>query len=348
MSRVYFHSPSGDAEIRGSERAWLRHVAAGPGMYAWDLDRAGDYDRAYTLLGMSPEPPPGEFSANYLHAYMREAKAEDERYRQASVANRESGLAPVWAAASAQYDPEPVCRFIAALKTSLRVNGFEVHVGEYRLHTGNITLNTALAAGSDVIALAAKIDGWCEAHAYVEGPDRAWLAGLVQRGLDDGIFRRGIWYRNADGANETWAPQGWDELIPFLRARDDEPVVMSYSACDQFPGRSIADWEPPPPPADWCPWADEERGIAEWEALDEPDRDSHRKEHQQEAWHELAAAEQWDRAMRGLREKRPWARISPETLRAVGFGPRVTVYDLFAVDRDERITRAFNSEGEES
>lgn len=52
-------------------------------------------------------------------------------------------------------------------------------------------------------------------------------------------------------------------------------------------------------------------------------------------------------ALAGLRRKQPWARIAPDTLATSSFGPMVTVYDLFAPDRDERVRRAAGLPAEE-
>lgn len=350
MSRVYFHTPSGTAEIRGSERAWLSFVAAGPAMYAWDLDRTGlDSERAYQLVEMNPEPEPGEFGSNYLHTYMREAKAEEDRWRKAYKEYETAGR-PYGPLGGPRYNHEHQRRFIDALKTNLRVQGFELHINGHRLHTSNIELNTALVAGSDVVALAAKIHGWCEVHAWVDGQDRDWLAGLVEQGLETGIFRRGVWYDNGPDEERTWASQGWEELVPFLRARNDEPVVMSYSVCDQFPTPHIEDWQwqPTELPDDWRPsWANDEKGLAEWESFGEETKQEERNEARQDSWYDLPGEQKWELAMAALREQRPWARIGPDNLRTTSFHKMVTVYDLFAPDRDERIAAAFTSEGEE-
>ncbi|MFI6922510.1 hypothetical protein ACIBIZ_21395 [Nonomuraea spiralis] len=59
-----------------------------------------------------------------------------------------------------------------------------------------------------------------------------------------------------------------------------------------------------------------------------------------DGWYELPAAEKWTRAMAGLRERRAWARLGPDTLAEVTFHLPVTVYDLLADDREERIRRA--------
>lgn len=103
---------------------------------------------------------------------------------------------------------------------------------------------------------------------------------------------------------------GWQDVQGLLREPDTGPVVMSFSVSDGFPNRYVADWTPPE---------------------DDPDGDS---------WYDLPRAEQWDLAMAKVREKRH-LELSPDTLAGVAFGPPVTVYDLLAPDRDERVARAF-------
>lgn len=343
MSRLYFHSPSGTMEVLGSERAWLAHVASGPGAYAWDLDRVGgSCDRAYALMELSPEPPAGAYGENFLHVYAREAKAEDERYRAAARAFEAAGR-PGGMGAYPRFDPEPGRRFVDSLKVSLRVKGLPLRIAGHDLTTANLESNTALVAGSDVVALAAKLDGWNERHCWVEGPDRDWLAGLIGQGLEAGILRRGLWYSDTpDGPKDQWSSQGWEELVPWLRARDDEPVVLSYSVGDGFPNQWIADWSPPKLPADWVPdWAGTDKGRAEWDALSDERRQEERDTFRQDSWYDVPDEERWDAAMRGLRAARPWAQLSAANLREVSFGPMVTVYDVFAPDRDERVRRAF-------
>lgn len=106
--------------------------------------------------------------------------------------------------------------------TALQADGrFRLHLptGE-QLDPWTIGLNTALAMGGDVLRLVARIHGQCELHGFVEGRHRAWLAGLIEHGLRDRIFRQGM---------------GWEALIPWLRSSSDESVVTSYSVCDSFP-----------------------------------------------------------------------------------------------------------------
>lgn len=341
MSRLYFHTPSGDAELLGSERTWLRQLAQGPADAAWDLH--GPHrrlERAEQILSMSPQPHPGSHAANYLHDYLREAREQDARNRDAYQAWADRRTQP----GHANHDLEQ--RLVSALRIALHVDGLPLHVAGVDLHTTDVGLNTTLLAGSDLIRLAAKIDGWCEVHAWVEGGDRAWLADLIEQGLRAGIYRQGLWMDNPDsGARDKWAPMGWDQVVGLLRARDDEPAVMSYSVCDGFPNPDVAGWDPSID-ASWRPdWAADSEGLADWRALDDSQRQWYRRQHAGELWSELPAGRRWEMAMDGLRRSRPWARLAPDTLAAQTFGPPVTVYDLFAPDRDERVRAAAASAG---
>ncbi len=307
MSRVYFHSPSGEAELRGSERGWLAHVSAGPAIAAWDLN-TDPLPRAVEIVSLMPEPAPGATGANYLHDYMRRAVAQDK-------ANLEE-IERDWRTAHTDY--ELVNRFVDALKTALRVRGFDLLVPvdgtTVKVSTSNLEANTALVAGSDVIRLAAKIHHWCEAHCYVEGPDRDWFAGIIDDGLRCGIYRSG--------------DQGWEGVVEFLRGRDDEPVVLSYSVCAGFPNAETAGYL-----GEWP------QGVERnWDALTGEQQAERERLHEQ--WYELPREEQWRLAIDRLRLDKPWARLAPDTLASVTFSTPVTVYDLFAADRDDRIRRA--------
>lgn len=315
MSRVYFHTPSGDAELLGSELYWLRHLAAGPAKAAWDLDSSDAFGRAGEILAMSRERPDDGYGANYLHDCWRTA-VEQERRNKEIYASIKPGTPLGYSGAN----HEPARQVVELLKTRLNVDGLDLDVCGVRLHTRNIELNTALIAGSDPIALAAKIDGWCEKHTWVEGPDRAWLADIVEQGLTTGLYRQGM---------------GWDAratdygdgpgVVPLLRARDDEPVVLSHSGSEGFPNSAVGDWMPAWP-----------EGVERrWDALSEDvQRIRNRRE---EEWDELPDERRWELSMAGLRTDRPWARLAPDMLRANTFHLPVTVYDLFASDRDERL-----------
>ncbi len=88
-------------------------------------------------------------------------------------------------------------------------------------------LNTAILIGNDAVILLARLHGQCEIHGYVEGPNRAWLAGIVDGGLASGILRESM---------------GWEGVAELLRASEEGPVVTSYSVTDSFPGQVAAGW----------------------------------------------------------------------------------------------------------
>lgn len=152
-------------------------------------------------------------------------------------------------------------------------------------------LNTAAAMGNDALILLAKIHAQCEIHGYVEGPNRAWLASIIERGLELAVLREKV-----KGGYST----GWRDVVTLLRSRDDVPVVTSYSVCDQFPNRHVADWH------------------------DENDGDD---------WYDLGNDEQWKLALAGLRAGKPADGLewSPETWHT-GFGetPAYSAFDFMA------------------
>lgn len=341
MSRVYWHSPSRDVELHGSERAHLAHVARGPADAAWDLDTPRTLDRAAEILALVPEVPDDEYGRNYLHTFLREAQVEDDRNKVAYAAWKPG--TPMAFNTSHGHQR----RLVDSLRTKLHVDGVTLVVAGVELHSGNVDLNTALAAGSDAVCLAAKIHGWCESHCWVEGVDRAWLADVIDTGLAAGIYRRGFWYvdrpcdgKPADQPDRKWSTQGWEGVTAFLRERDDEPVVLSHSSGDGFPNREAAGMRawPDGVPETWAAYdampADQRTAMDEANArLDEE-------------WEAMPSIAQWARAWDGLREAKPWARISEETLRTVTFAQRVTVYDLFAPDRDQRVRAAAGLDSE--
>src|SRR5215472_5272064 len=196
MSRVYFHSPSGEAELWGGERARMGSLVSD---IALGFIGVGDCERLRSLVR------PGHYLLDERH-YPRH------------------GQQVTWA---------------DSLKLSLRV-GFD---GDGTLawkgkpvDSFSLMLNTACAVGSDAVKLAVKIHGQCEIHCWVEGSERAWVAGLIDQGLESGVFRRNLARGYA---------QGWEQVQECLRARDDEPVVLSYSVCDQFPNAQAAGWDAP-------------------------------------------------------------------------------------------------------
>lgn len=320
MSRLYFSSPSGEAELGGAEYHWLRQLAYRPGISAWDLD---DFDRAAEIMALlTPER-----NTRHLFDEFDKASAQEQR-------NKE-----LWAEWERMPRPrphpltdyEPQRQFVQTLRTSMRVNSHAMTIAGVGLRTGDVELNTALAAGSDPVRLAAKLACWADRFPFVEGSDRAWMAGIIEQGLKSGMYRHTL----------NGHDLGWQGVVEFLRSRDDEPVVLHYSVEDSFPSRSVADWTAPQMPEDWVPeWARNEEGRAEWDAEERFDvRSSYWDEHVSDLWYALPEAERWERSLAGLREKRPWIRLYPD-LAHYTFHLGVNVYDLFAPDRDERVLAA--------
>jgi len=162
-----------------------------------------------------------------------------------------------------------------------------------------LLLNTALVLGSDPVCLAARLHGQCEIHAYVEGPNRAWLADVIEAGLDQGVYRPVLRPMGPDGSQGEPFPTGWAEVVELLRRDSDDPVVASYSVTDGFPNPGVAGWLP-----------------------DDDDPDG-------EGWYDMTPGEQWARSLAGLRGDPTTRReISPESLRAP-YGHSLSLLDVF-------------------
>lgn len=241
MSRIYFHSPSGEAEIRGSERAWMGNIINGYLYNALDFDPFGSGPPA--ILRLIPQ-------SSYLHR---------------------------------EYQPGPISGFLMMARTWVAASreSFVLPDGT-DLDKFEVALSTACDAGSDPVKLMARLHGQCEIHAYVEGPNRAWLAGIIEEGRKLHLLRNNM---------------GWEELIVFLRQRDDEPVVTSYSVCEQFPNAYAALGD---------------------DALDDNRRD---------AWSGLPRDQRWAQAMAGIRSNR-YLEMRPDNWNGFAFGGGINGYEL--------------------
>lgn len=228
MSRLYFHTPTQEAGLSGAEYGWLRHVAHGHAAAAWNLD---SFDRAEQFLSLVDEVPDGSYGSNYLHTYLREARAE----------------------------PGLTQRLLRALDTALNVQSLTLTVHGVALSSGDLGYNAALVSGSDPIALAAKLHGWGSIHAWIEGRDRAWCADLVEDALRTGLYRRDMGWERPFNRDEG------PGVVSLLRSRDDEPVVLSYSVTDGFPNARIGGLLPPDFP-DYLDLSDEQ-----WEQVETAD-----------------------------------------------------------------------------
>jgi hypothetical protein len=245
MSRIYFHTQhEGEAEVLGSERAHM-------GLLTSDLSAA-----------LIPS-----YSDREVFALMTPAAR-----RKFAVETYPNGV-PMDPVTFAKQGP-----MLAKdhLRTSFAINGEKIFQHEDKpLDNFELQLNTVLALGSNPLCLFARLHAQCEIHAWVEGPDRAWLADVIQQGLDAGLCRDGM---------------GWDKVQELLRSGAEHPVVTSYSVTDGFPNQYVAGWVGP--------------RDDEGEPLNE---DAWYDDHTDD--------ERWDLAMAGLRQQKGMEAMSPETLR---------------------------------
>lgn len=118
-------------------------------------------------------------------------------------------------------------QFLSSLQTWLYVGDGQFGVTR-KTDAFTCALNTAIVLGGDTLKLMARLHGQCEIYAFVEGPHRAWLADIIERGRASKLLRSG---------------QGWESVVAMLRSRSDGPVVTSYSVCQSFPNATVAGWK---------------------------------------------------------------------------------------------------------
>lgn len=116
-----------------------------------------------------------------------------------------------------RVDAEEVKYFVNG---SRAFGGGVLNIEGYELDIGTLALNTSMEIGSDALRLLARLHAQSEIHCWVDGQNRNWMADIIAAGRTDGVLREEM---------------GWEELADFLRSRDDEPVVCSYSVSDSFP-----------------------------------------------------------------------------------------------------------------
>jgi hypothetical protein len=300
LSRVYFNSPSGEAELLGAERhhlgALVRRIAEG--FLNVGLGGSDMRDRYRQLI------TPGHF----MHSVTANGPGWDDSLR---LAFRSGSF--------------------SSDETLFRWKGMP-------LDESDLAANTAMAVGSDPIRLAARFDAQCEIHCWTEGPNRAWLAGLIDEGLESGVFRRDLRPQEPSGKPGTAHPMGWEQVTCFLRSRDDEPVVLSYSVTDGFPDRYLAGGQPPAGTELIPSWWRENR--ADWDALSDEERAGHAYDAAEELWSELPADQQWAHAMDALRQMPGLLELKPEGWADYKFGHCLSLLDLTAQDWQQRLDTA--------
>lgn len=152
MSRIYFHTPSGDAEILGSERAYMGGVTD---RFGTDAIRSCFIEKDVLF----------EEYINPRHPRYLEGKRMSLTDWEGPLGRR---------VMSTLFEDTPLFRR-----------------GDQLLDTWQVILNSCLAAGSDSIKLLARIHAQCEIHGFVEGEDRNWFADMIEAGRRDNILRGG-------------------------------------------------------------------------------------------------------------------------------------------------------------
>lgn len=334
MSFLGWVSPSGEARVAGNEPPWLQSLVGRVAWQAWDV---GEHTQDRVLAGVvamvQPSGYAGDPSQDLAVAW---AAFERERVRHEAAVNaaKQAGNQQWWWSDVIDLQPRrDVVRLLRNLLGYPQYQGTRLRVGEVEVLAGDVALNSALAGGSDPVRLAAYLVGW--QHVWVEGPDRAWLADIIDRGVEVGVLRRAI---RGDGPD--WRAMGWPAVAALLRARDDEPVVMVDSGEGDFPDPRFCMLQWPEVGDDWLPrWVDDEYGRAEWDQLSSQERAGYRNEEAERRWWELPDRVRWEQSMGGLRAARPWAQLQPATFGTQWFG-RVPVcaWQLALEDREERVT----------
>lgn len=178
---ITFASPSGSAQLHHLERDRCAHICHG---LAWQFTEAA------RIEGRS-----ADVRARYAHI----VDPGDAVHVQADI---------LWASTFKRWMLDPGYHEV------LKVPGHE-HVTPFSL-----AMNTVLVVGGSVLELMARLHATCGIGGYVVGEDRAWLADIIQIGVD---------------TYQLNGPAGWDGIVELLRADDEEPVVMSDDNVASWP-----------------------------------------------------------------------------------------------------------------
>lgn len=166
MSRVYFHSPSGQVDVSGRVR------------FQGDV-----YSRDFTrgLLDLANKP---SLSGHKLGEwFLGRVRVRSSRQ-----------VVPLVPPGASEQD----LRF--AVSAALGGGGFgEVtffeHDGQEH-EVWSLCMNTGLRAFDDPLRLSIRLHGQCELHCWVDGRNREWLAKIVEAGLAAGVYN----------AEDRWGP----------------------------------------------------------------------------------------------------------------------------------------------
>jgi hypothetical protein len=189
--------------------------------------------------------------------------------------------------------------------------------------------NSAILHGSDQVRLAVRLNAQCEIHSWVDGPNRAWLADIIEAGLD-----RSAYYRSG----------GWLEVIEFLRIRDDEPVVTSSSLAGvAFPNAYLSTWRQSRMPEGWVPDGISPAAftMACRKHLRTPA--SYWADLAEDQFESLPVEERWAHGMAALRADNEYLlELRPEDWTSFRFNHGLTLQDLLADDYADRLDAALD------
>ena len=105
----------------------------------------------------------------------------------------------------------------------------------------DVQVNTVIAGHNDQVALAARIGAQRKVNGWVDGPDRAWLANLIDAGrttpYPDETAGRHLRQHPlfADNRSIIGGYGGWPHVVELLRADTTGPVVLTSSITATFP-----------------------------------------------------------------------------------------------------------------
>lgn len=255
MSSFTFTSSDRTARVAGSERPYGAILAARLTAAALDLD----------VEGVARKVLPRAF---FQHMAFREAN---------------NSVAPgSYSAAFVRWVP-----LAEMLNSNVRLT-----VGERSVPPSELVLNTAIVFGSAAVALLARIHGSGEDGLLVDGPHRAWLAGIIDDGVATGILRDS---------------EGWERAAQLLRADDTSPVLIAAADVSELQGRAVGAFVRSVP-------ADEKADDA-----------------RQEAWDNMADAQRWAQSIDAIEaartpDKQWWLMLAPEAFQQPCYGSGTTAF----------------------
>jgi hypothetical protein len=176
MSSVSFHTRNHETKLSGAERAWMD-------IFVQDL--------AEKLLGVRPGD---SFACDYAEVLRpvivgRLAETMPPPHdREASGPERTRNW-DLWEKWSRSF----------VLHAMGSMSGTIFKWRELDLDSFELQLNSAMRVGGDVVKLMARLHGACEIHTWVAEKNRAWLADIIELGLEDGLLRTDA--RGYDGWN---------------------------------------------------------------------------------------------------------------------------------------------------